>query len=159
MYAELQAVVLSAALIGTAGFALFSSKVSSSLIALFYASVLLGLMFAFSGDSLLGLVQMTTFAGAVSVLTLAVILLTGESKLSFGASRLGLAAGAGAVVFAGGAVAILGGLGGASPTSYSDVSSLMFAFLWEYRPWDLLILVMAFASAMITITNLLSRET
>lgn len=159
MYSELEAVVLSAALIGTAGFALLSSKVSTSLILIFYSSVFLGLIFALYGDSLLGLIQMTTFAGAVSVLTLTVILLTGEPKLGLGAKGRWTAAGAGVAVAAMGAFLLFSGGGPLAPsTSYEDISLQLLAFIWQYRPWDLLILVMAFASAMVTITNLLSRE-
>src|SRR5271157_6122646 len=87
MASELTAVLLSAALIGTALAALFSKKVSNSLIALFYTSIVLGVAFTVYGDALVGLLTMVTFAGAVSVLLLAVILITGESKLDIGAGR------------------------------------------------------------------------
>ncbi len=156
---ELQAIILSAALLGTVGFALFSTKVSSSLIALFYSSVILAVIFTLSGDALLGLVQMATFAGAVSVLTLSVILVTGESKLELGVRRLGLVVVVALVAFAAVSfLAITGGSGSPGPVSYADISSQVLVFLWVDRPWDLLILVMAFASAMVTISNLMSRE-
>jgi hypothetical protein len=47
-----------------------------------------------------------------------------------------------------------GSLGG----NYSDISQDMMSFIWQYNPWDLLILVMVFGSAMLGVTNLLSRE-
>ena len=159
MYNELQALLLSGALLASLGKSLFAPKVSSSLIALFYSSVILGVVFALFGDSLLGLVQMATFAGAVSVLTLTVILLTGESRVPLGARRAWVVAGALLVAlvavsfaFFSGAVRVF------YEASYPDVSNEVFEFLWQNRPWDLLILVTAFASAMVTITNLLSRE-
>jgi NADH:ubiquinone oxidoreductase subunit 6 (subunit J) len=126
---------------------------------LFYSSVLLGVVFALFGDSLLGVIQMTTFAGALSVLTLTVVLLTGESKLSLGARRTWVVVGAGAVAVVAAAFLILAGTAGGAVVTYPDISLEVLTFLWGYRPWDLLILIMAFASAMITITNLLSRET
>ena len=86
---ELQALLLSGALVATVGFALFTPKVSSSLIALFYSSAILAVIFVLYGDTFVGLVQMATFAGAVSVLTLSVILMTGESRIPFGAKRSG----------------------------------------------------------------------
>lgn len=156
---ELQALLLSAALLGTVGFGLFSTKVSTSLIALFYSSVILAVIFTLSGDALVGLVQMATFAGAVSVLTLSVILMTGESRLGLGAKKWGLAAVLGLLAFAAASFYVVsGGSVSASPASYADISSEVLVFLWVNRPWDLLILVMAFASAMVTISNLMSRE-
>ena len=156
---DLQPLILSGALVATVAFALFSTKVSSSLIALFYSSVILAVIFTISGDALLGLVQMATFAGAVSVLTLSVILMTGESRLGMGVRKLGFAAVLALVAFAAAAFyAIKGGPGSPSPGSYTDLSSQVLTLLWVDRPWDLLILVMAFASAMVTISNLMSRE-
>jgi NADH:ubiquinone oxidoreductase subunit 6 (subunit J) len=156
---ELQALLLSGALLGTVAFALFSSKVSSSLIALFYSSVILSVVFTLYGDALVGLVQMATFAGAVSVLTLSVILMTGESKLPLGARKLGVFSVLLVLAFSAISFVVLVGSGTASPASYEDISSQVLLFLWVNRPWDLLILVMAFASAMVTISNLMSRET
>jgi NADH:ubiquinone oxidoreductase subunit 6 (subunit J) len=156
---DLQPLILSGALVATVAFALFSTKVSSSLIALFYSSVILAVIFTISGDALLGLVQMATFAGAVSVLTLSVILMTGESRLGLGVRKLGLAAVLALVAFAAAAFyAIKGGPGSPFPGSYTDLSNQVLTLLWVDRPWDLLILVMAFASAMVTISNLMSRE-
>ncbi len=156
---ELQALLLSVALVASVAFALFSSKVSSSLIALFYSSVILSVIFTLYGDTMVGLVQMATFAGAVSVLTLSVILMTGESRLGLGAGKLGLVLLPALLVFAAATLyALAGGGSGTSPGSYEDISLQVFTFLWANRPWDLLILVMAFASAMVTISNLMSRE-
>ena len=156
---DLQPLILSGALVATVAFALFSTKVSSSLIALFYSSVILAVIFTISGDALLGLVQMATFAGAVSVLTLSVILMTGESRLGIGVRKLGFAAVLALMAFAAAAFyAIKGGPGSPFPESYTDLSSQVLTLLWVDRPWDLLILVMAFASAMVTISNLMSRE-
>jgi NADH:ubiquinone oxidoreductase subunit 6 (subunit J) len=156
---DLQPLILSGALVATVAFALFSTKVSSSLIALFYSSMILAVIFTISGDALLGLVQMATFAGAVSVLTLSVILMTGESRLGLGVRKLGLAAVLALVAFAAAAFyAIKGGPVSPFPGSYTDLSNQVLTLLWVDRPWDLLILVMAFASAMVTISNLMSRE-
>lgn len=156
---ELQPLILSGALVATVAFALFSTRVSSSLIALFYSSVILAVIFTISGDALLGVVQMATFAGAVSVLTLSVILMTGESRLGLGVRKLGLAAVVALLAFAAATFfTIYGGTASAFPTSYTDLSSQVLVLLWVDRPWDLLILIMAFASAMVTISNLMSRE-
>ena len=155
---ELQALLLSGALVATVGFALFTPKVSRSLIALFYSSVILAVIFVLYGDTFVGLVQMATFAGAVSVLTLSVILMTGESRIPFGAKRSGGIAVVLLLSFVVAAFTALEEGASPSPSSYQDISSQVLSFLWVDRPWDPLILIVAFASAMVTISNLMSRE-
>ena len=98
MASELLSIAISAVILATVLVALFSKKVSVSLIALFWASTLSGVVFTAYGDALVGLMQIVTFSGAVSVLFLTVILMTGESKLDIGATRLGIMAVAGALV-------------------------------------------------------------
>ncbi|MGD1055134.1 MAG: hypothetical protein ABR867_03525 [Nitrososphaerales archaeon] len=160
MASELLSVAISVAILATALVALFSKKVSVSLIALFWASTLLGVAFTMYGNTLVGLMQIVTFSGAVSVLFLTVILLTGESKLDIGATRLTIAAVAGALVLVILALTQVSlGLVGSSLSEYSDASLETFKFLWALRPWDLLILITVFASAMVTVANLFSRET
>ncbi len=159
MASELVPLVTSGVLVVTVLIALFSKKVSISLIALFYSSIMLGIIFTVYGDTLVGLLTMVTFAGAVSVLLLTVILMTGESKLDIGASRasLGLMALTLAVAVAS-IYALTSGLPGSVGGNFPDVSQDMMSFVWQYNPWDLLILVTVFASAMLGVTNLLSRE-
>jgi NADH:ubiquinone oxidoreductase subunit 6 (subunit J) len=157
---ELLSIAISVAILATVLVALFSKKVSVSLIALFWTSTLLGVVFTAYGNALVGLMQIVTFSGAVSVLFLTVILMTGESKLDIGATSLAIAAVVGALVLVILALTqISPGLVGSSPSEYTDVSLTTFSFLWQFRPWDLLILVTVLASAMVTVANLFSRET
>lgn len=154
MPSEYVALLISAALFATVAAALLASKVSHSLIALFYTSIVLGITFTVYGDALLGLLTMITFAGAISVLLLSVVLITGESNLDFGARRVALAA----VPFAGlvGAISFLALFSGqAGGIATVDSSLNVLTFLWTSRPWDLLILMVVFAGAMVTIVNLL----
>lgn len=159
MASEFVPFVVSGVLVLTVLIALFSRKVSVSLIALFYSSIMVGVIFTIYGDTLVGLLTMVTFAGAVSVLLLTVILMTGESKLDIGAGKtsLGLMALTLAVAIAS-VYSLTSGLPGSLGGNYSDVSQDMMSFIWQYNPWDLLILVMVFGSAMLGVTNLLSRE-
>lgn len=154
---ELVPLLLGGVLLACVAVALFSRRVSVSLIALFYASLVLGLTFTFYGDALLGLVTMVTFAGAVSVLLLTVVLITGESSLPIGAKTAGLVLipSAGAV----GAFSIISVLQGTgvAPASF-DTSLSAMAFAWSNRPWDLLVLIVVFAAAMVTVVNLLGKE-
>jgi hypothetical protein len=154
---ELVALLLSAALFVTVAVALLSTKVSNSLIALFYTSIVLGIAFTVYGDGLLGLLTMITFAGAISVLLLSVVLITGESKLGLGARKLAL----GAIPLAGlvGCVSLLVVFSGqAGGLTASDSSIRVLNFLWTLRPWDLLILMVVFAGAMVAIVSLLGGE-
>jgi len=154
---ELVALLISGALFATVAASLLASKVSTSLISLFYASIVLGIAFTVYGDGLLGLLTMITFAGAISVLLLSVVLITGESKLGLGARNLAV----GAIPLA----AAIGGIslvvvfsGQAGGLAASDSSLAVLNFLWTLRPWDLLILIVAFAAAMVAIVSLLGKE-
>ena len=159
MASDFVPLVLSGVLLATVLVALFSKKVSVSLIALFYSSIVMGIAFTYYGDTLVGLMTMVTFAGAVSVLLLTVILMTGESKLDIGASTftvgmLALTLAVGVSV----AYVLMSGSTTTSLGSVSDISSNVMTFTWQFRPYDLLILITVFASSMLGVANLLSRE-
>ena len=159
MASELVPFVTSGVLVVTVLIALLSKKVSISLIALFYSSIMLGIIFTVYGDTLVGLLTMITFAGAVSVLFLTVILMTGESKLDIGAGRISIGLMALTLLVAVVSIyALTSGLPGSLGGNFSDISQNMMSFVWQYNPWDLLILITVFASAMLGVTNLLSRE-
>ncbi len=153
------AIVLSVALILTVVSAMFSKSVSSSLIMLFYSSLILGVVFAVYGSILVGVVHIITFAGAVSVMLLTVILMTGKSDLSLHSGRTVILVFSAII-----ATAIVasyfffsGSIFGLGQFSGGAVQDLL-GFIWTYRPWDMLILIMVFASSLIAITNVLSKE-
>jgi NADH:ubiquinone oxidoreductase subunit 6 (subunit J) len=156
------ALVLSVVLIAAVAVALFSKSVSVSLIGLFYASIAVGIIFTVYGSIIVGLLEIITFAGAVSVLLLTAVLMTGESKLAIGADKMKiiLLATAIAVIFVAASTFFFGIPSSSSissppgPFSPSD----LLQFVWLYRPWDLLILLVIFASAMVVVTNLFSKE-
>ena len=151
--------ILAAILLTTVLVALFSKKVSISLIALFYSSIVLGIAFTIYGDALVGLLTMVTFAGAISVLLLSVILITGESNLNIGAGKFPVGLTALTLMVAGSCIYVLtSSWGGGLGVSFPDISTLVIRFAWQFRPWDLLILVTVFAAAMLTVESLLSRE-
>ena len=150
------AILLSIALISAISVSVLSKSVSISLITLFYASLILGIIFATYGGIAVGLVHVITFAGAISVMLLTVVLMTGESKLIIGPRQVAATLIALSIPIIGAAsYELLQGLPSNVPTS--PVSSL-FEFLWEFRPWDLLILIMVFASSIIAVANLLSKR-
>jgi len=126
---------------------------------LFYSSITLGIIFTVYNGVLVGLLHIVTFAGAVSVLLLTAILMVGEPKLDMNASRGAIATlGAVIIVVLVAAYKLLGGLptGTGPVTTYPPTALLQF--IWLFRPWDLLILLMVFASAMIVVVNLFSQE-
>jgi NADH:ubiquinone oxidoreductase subunit 6 (subunit J) len=153
------ALLLCAALIVTVVVALFSKSVSISLISLFYSSLVLGIIFATYGGIVVGLIHIITFAGAVSVMLLTVILMTGDSKLEIGrrAFALVLVVISVPIVAAASYESLTGLPSGATQPSIAGISSL-FQFVWQFRPWDLLILIMVFAASMIAVVNLLSSS-
>jgi NADH:ubiquinone oxidoreductase subunit 6 (subunit J) len=157
------ALFLSAILLVAVVVALFSKSVTVSLIALFYASISLGITFTLYGSVLVGLLEIITFAGAISVMLLTAILMIGESKLDIGASKLKLVVVGISIVTVSFATALI--LERGLPFSSSSATGVttfspsdLLQFVWEFRPWDLLILLIIFASAMVVVTNLFSKE-
>jgi hypothetical protein len=85
------------------------------------------------------------------------VLITGESKLDLGARKLALGAVPLAAAIGGvSLIAVFSGQAGGLATSDSSLSVL--SFLWTLRPWDLLILIVVFAGAMVAIVSLLGKE-
>lgn len=153
------ALLASAALLGTAVTALYSKKVSVSLIMLFYSSVMLGVIFTIYGSVLIGLLHIITFAGAVSVMLLTAVLMTGESDLSMRASATKASiTGAVLVVTIAASSLLFGGLPSGLSALPTQPPTALLKFIWLYRPWDLLILLMVFASSMVVVVNLFSKE-
>jgi len=154
------ALLLCAALIVTVVAALFSKSISITLIMLFYASIILGIIFTVNQAILVGLLHIITFAGAISVMLLTVVLMTGESDLSIGARPLGILVTAVTVlVVVATSYPMFSGLPSQElPRPPPDDPLALLVFLWSFRPWDLLILVVVFAASMIAVVNLLSRE-
>jgi len=151
------ALLLSAALLVTVLGALFSRSMSITLIMMFYASIVLGVIFTIYEGILVGLLHIVTFAGAVSVMLLTVVLMTGQTDLNIGKRSLLLLISAVTILV----------VGAASYSVFSAVSSTtvqqlqtmdILSFIWTLRPWDLLILVIVFSGAMTAVVNLLSKE-
>jgi NADH:ubiquinone oxidoreductase subunit 6 (subunit J) len=152
------ALLLSAALLVTVLAALFSKNMSVILIMLFYASLVLGFIFTVYQGVLVGVLHITIFAGAVSVMLLSVVLMTGESNLNIGNRSLAaLLSAITILVVAASSYSLFSGM--PSPAKPSPESAMgLLAFVWTYRPWDLLILIVVFAAAMVAVVNLLSKK-
>lgn len=151
------ALLLSAALLVTVLSALFSRSMSITLIMMFYASLVLGVIFTIYQGILVGLLHIVTFAGAVSVMLLTVVVMTGQTELNVGKRSLALSLAAVTILVVGAASY---SLFSAAPTSSVQAGQMMniLSFIWTLRPWDLLILVIVFSGAMTAVVNLLSKE-
>jgi NADH:ubiquinone oxidoreductase subunit 6 (subunit J) len=150
------ALLLSAALLVTVLGALFSRSMSITLIMMFYASIVLGVIFTLYQGILVGLLHIVTFAGAVSVMLLTVVLMTGQTDLNIGKRSLALSLAAVTILVV---AAASYSLFSSAPTGVQQAQAMnILSFVWTFRPWDLLILVIVFAGAMTVIINLLSKE-
>jgi NADH:ubiquinone oxidoreductase subunit 6 (subunit J) len=150
------ALLLSVALLVTVLGALFSKSMSITLIMMFYASIVLGVIFTIYQGILVGLLHIVTFAGAVSVMLLTVVLMTGQTDLSIGKRSLALSLAAVTIlVVAAASYSIFS----TAPSGVQQGQAMnILSFVWTFRPWDLLILVIVFSGAMTAIVNLLSKE-
>jgi hypothetical protein len=150
------ALLLSAALLVTVLAALFSRSMSITLIMMFYASLVLGVIFTIYQGILIGLLHIVTFAGAVSVMLLTVVLMTGQTDLSIGKRSLALSIAAVTILVV---AAASYSLFSAVPSGVQQGQGMnILSFVWTLRPWDLLILVIVFSAAMTGVVNLLSKE-
>jgi len=129
---------------------------SITLIMMFYASLVLGVIFTIYQGILVGLLHIVTFAGAVSVMLLTVVVMTGQTDLNIGKRSLALTLSAVTILVVGAASYSLfsAAPSGTQPGQTMDI----LTFIWTLRPWDLLILVIVFAGAMTGVVNLLSKE-
>jgi NADH:ubiquinone oxidoreductase subunit 6 (subunit J) len=152
------ALLLCAALLVTVLGALFSKSMSVTVIMLFYASIVLGIIFTLYQGVLVGLLHIITFAGAISVMLLTVVVMTGETSLNIGRRSLAaLLSTVTVLVVAASSYVLFSNI--PSPAKQSPPSTMeLLAFVWNMRPWDLLVLIVIFAGAMIAIANLFSRE-
>ena len=152
------ALLLCAALLVTVIAAIFSKSISVTIIMLFYASLVLGVIFTIYQGVVIGLLHITTFAGAMSVMLLTVVLMTGEERLDIGNRSLAaLLAAVTILIVAASSYSLFSSTPSTQQTTSQSTMSIL-SFIWMFRPWDLLILIIIFAAAMIGVANLLSKE-
>ena len=152
------AIFLCAALLVTVIAAIFSKSISITIIMLFYSSIVLGLIFTVYQGVVIGLLHITTFAGAMSVMLLTVVLMTGEAKLDIGNRNLAAILGAVTILIVAASAYSLFSSTPVSPQTNLPPTMEILSFIWTFRPWDLLILIIIFAAAMIGVVNLLSSK-
>ena len=160
--------VLGAMLVGVTIVALLVRKLVWSLIMLFYSSIIFGLILVTYGATFAGLFHIITFAGAVSVLFMVILMIVGGQALTSAEKLRG-------ENYVGMSLAILAAIplvllvSNFAPLpnridERSQLAQLTFqinsplSFLWNIRSWDLLLVVILVAAAMLGVMNLFSRE-
>lgn len=160
--------ILGTMLVGITIVALAMRKLVWSLIILFYSSIVFGLLLISYGATFAGLFHIITFAGAVSVLFMVILMIVGGEALS-STQRLGKENYAGIIlaVLAAIPLVILVSNFEPFPVRIDEGTQLLtlasrptspLAFLWTLRAWDLLLVVILVAAAMLGVMNLFSRE-
>ena len=160
--------LLGSMVVGVTIVALMVRKLVWSLILLFYSSIIFGLLLISYGATFAGLFHIITFAGAVSVLFMVILMIVGGSGLSH-VGRLGKENFAGMILAILAAVPLILIVSNFQPfpVHLDEQSQLVglatsvngpLAFLWALRSWDLLLVVILIAAAMLGIMNLFSRE-
>jgi len=141
-------------------------KLVWSLILLFYSSIVFGLLLISYGATFAGLFHIITFAGAVSVLFMVILMIVGGQALSDKIGKENLTGMILAVLAAIPIVIIVSNFQ-PFPVRLDERTQLLglasqpnnpLGFLWALRSWDLLLVVILVAAAMLGVMNLFSRE-
>jgi len=162
------ALVLGVMLVGVTFVALMIRRLVWSLIMLFYSSIVFGLLLMSYGATFAGLFHIITFAGAVSVLFMVILMIVGGQALSY-TDKLGKENFLGMILAVLAAMPLIVLVSNFEPltnvmTEQAQLSGLAtqpdgpLGFLWLMRSWDLLLVVVVVAAAMLGVMNLFSRE-
>jgi NADH:ubiquinone oxidoreductase subunit 6 (subunit J) len=160
--------ILGTMLIGVTLVALMIRKLVWSLILLFYSSIIFGILLITYGATFAGLFHIITFAGAVSVLFMVILMIVGGAGLSY-TGKLGKQNFVGMILGVLAAIPLVLIMSNFTPFSQRLNEQAQFAqmtlqpidplgFLWSLRAWDLLLVVILVAAAMLGVMNLFSRE-
>jgi len=157
--------VLGVMLVGVTLVALLLRKLIWSLILLFYSSIIFGLLLMTLGATFAGLFHIITFAGAVSVLFMVIMMIVGQT----GTEKLGRENYIGILLALLAAIPLILLVSNFQPLPGSVIEQTQLAslaiqpddalgFLWIMRSWDMLLVVILVAAAMLGVMNLFSRE-
>ncbi|MGA2973554.1 MAG: NADH-quinone oxidoreductase subunit J [Candidatus Bathyarchaeia archaeon] len=160
--------ILGTMLVGVTIVALMVRKLVWSLIMLFYSSIIFGVLLISYGATFAGLFHIITFAGAVSVLFMVILMIVGDQTLSY-TDKLSKENYTGMVlaILAAIPLVVLVSNFNPFPARLDEGTQLLglagqynnpLWFLWALRSWDLLLVVILVAAAMLGVMNLFSRE-
>jgi NADH:ubiquinone oxidoreductase subunit 6 (subunit J) len=160
--------ILGVMLVGVTFVALTLRKLVWSLILLFYSSIIFGLLLMTFGATFAGLFHIITFAGAVSVLFMVIMMIVGGQTLT-AKDKLGKENYVGMLLALLAAIPLILLVSNfqSLPNRVNEQAQLStlvtqpegaLGFLWLMRSWDLLLVVILVAAAMLGVMNLFSRE-
>ncbi len=155
--------ILAVLLVASSISALVVRRLVWSLILLFYSSLLLGGILFWYGAVYAGLFHIITFAGAVSVMFMIILMLVGQDQPETGSfKRASIFA---ALVTLVGAVLFTIAIGQLVPApnrvveaSIVSVTADDLSFLWSYWSWDIVFVIVPVIAAVLVLVNLFSRE-
>lgn len=155
--------VLAGLLVLSATSALLAKRLLWSLILLFYSSLLLGGIFFWYGADYAGLFHIVTFAGAVSVMFMVIIMLVGQdapekNSVTPKLAVTGVLAVAGLVPFVLLTLDLTQAQNAVQESSLIGSTTNELSFLWNYQSWDLVFVLVPIAAAILTVINLFSKE-
>jgi NADH:ubiquinone oxidoreductase subunit 6 (subunit J) len=160
--------ILGVMLVGVTIVALMTRTLVWSLILLFYSSIVFGVLLITYDAAFAGLFHIITFAGAVSVLFMVILMIVG-GEASSAQDKLGKANYVGMTLALLAAIPLVVVTSNFEPlpgrlSEQAQLSGLAaqpdgpLGFLWLMRSWDLLLVVILVAAAMLGVMNLFSRE-
>jgi len=160
--------ILGSMLVSVTIVALVVRKLIWSLIMLFYASIMFGLILIADGASFAGLFHIVTFSGAISVLFMVIMMIVGN-QASTQVDKLGKSSAVGIIITALAAVPLILIVSNFTPLPNRISEQLQLSgiqnpptdplsFMWTMRSWDLILITILVAGAMLGIVNLFSRE-
>jgi NADH:ubiquinone oxidoreductase subunit 6 (subunit J) len=155
--------ILAVLLVASSVAALLVRRLLWSLILLFYSSLLLGGILFWYGAVYAGLFHIITFAGAVSVVFMVIIMLVGQDASEKRALRPELVVGlalavAGAVPFLMLSAQLTPVSDRIQETTVIPGSTDELGFLWNFQGWSLLFVLLPVTGAILAVVNLFSRE-
>jgi NADH:ubiquinone oxidoreductase subunit 6 (subunit J) len=155
--------VLAVLLVASSVSALLAKRLLWSLILLFYSSLLLGGILFWYGAVYAGLFHIVTFAGAVSVMFMVIIMLVGQDtpeKVSLSSTTI-----AGVVLSLIASIPFALLISRLSPAQNAIHEATLvsasvddLSFLWNFRSWDLVFVLVPIVAAVLTVINLFSKE-
>ena len=161
--------ILGTMLVSVTIVALLVRRLVWSLIMLFYSSIMFGLILISDGSAFAGLFHIVTFSGAISVLFMVIMMIVGNqasTQTDKPGKKLQII---GVILTTLAAIPLILIVSNFTPlpnriSEQIQLSSIQnpptnpLAFLWTMRSWDLILITILVASAMLGIVNLFSRE-
>ena len=160
--------ILGSMLVSVTIVALSVRKLIWSLIMLFYSSIMFGLILMANGSAFAGLFHIVTFSGAISVLFMVIMMIVGNQAATQ-ADKPTKSSLIGIIITALAITPIILIVSNFTPlpnqvgeqlqlSGIQNLPSDPLAFMWSMRSWDLILITILVAGAMLGIINQFSRE-